>query len=55
MDFYEIDKGQKHYFDFRDGKVLTSEINNDDWINDKGIKLDSCEIFDKDLYRLRYY
>jgi hypothetical protein len=49
LDFEEINDGEKHYFDFNDGVVLESTIDKSDWINDEGIKLSDCEIYDNDL------
>jgi hypothetical protein len=49
MDFEEINDGEKHYFDFYDGEVLSSKVNKSDWINDEGIQIEDCEIYDEDL------
>ena len=49
LDFEEIDDAEIHYFDFDDGEIIESMVNKDDWINETGIELEECEIYDADL------
>lgn len=49
LDYEEINDGEKHYFDYDDGEVISSKVNKDDWINDNGVQIDDCEIYDEDL------
>lgn len=49
LDFDEIDDAEIHYFDFDDGDIIESHVNKDAWINETGIELDECEIWDADL------
>lgn len=53
LDWDEINDAEKHYFDYRDGDVLVSQINKNDWINETGVKIDDCEIYDLDLRKAK--
>lgn len=44
IDFYEVEYDDDFSFDAKDGSLLKSEINKDDWINEKGYDFEECTI-----------
>jgi len=44
IDFYEVEYDDDFSFDDDDGALIASEVNHDDWINEKGIEFKECKI-----------
>lgn len=55
IDFEEIFENGNQFFDKFDGEVLNSQINNDDWVNQEGIKLDECQLINSKKIQIDEY